>query len=334
MKSTIKDVAKLAGVSISTVSRVMNAPDAVIETKRKRVLEAVEQLNYQPNALARGLIYKKTDTLGVLIPDIENPYYAGVIRGMQDAATGLGYTLLISNTDRNKNRIINYFQSFYEKQVDGILFASDTFFEEYYQEMKRFQFPLVLASTHSQFDDVPSVEIDDEAAAYDAVSYLISQGHRRIGMISFPFGDTISGQPRYDGFIRALTEQGLLENNDNVQFANHWFEDAYESTGKLFKKNPDITAVFAASDEFAMGVISYLYEHGIRVPEQVSVVGFDDIRMAHMMIPKLTTVAQPAYQIGFRSVEKLNEIISSGKSEVIREVLNHKLMIRNSVKSK
>ncbi len=332
MKPTIKDVAKLAGVSISTVSRVMNSPEAVVENKRERVLQAIQELNYQPNALARGLIYKRTHTLGVLIPDIENPYYAGVIRGMQDAAIELGYTLLISNTDRNKTRLIDYFQGFYEKQVDGILFASDTFYEEYYQAMKQFHFPLVLASTHSDYEDVPSVEIDDELAAYDAVNFLISQGHRKIGMISFPLGESISGGPRYDGFLKANVDNGILDNESNVEFAKYRFEEAYKATERLFKRDARLTAVFAASDEFAMGVISYLHDQGIKVPDQVSVVGFDDIRMAQMMIPKLTTIAQPAYKIGYRSVEKLHDIITKGKADQPREILPHELKVRYSTK--
>ncbi|MBO8171508.1 MAG: LacI family DNA-binding transcriptional regulator [Bacillaceae bacterium] len=330
MKPTIRDVARMANVSISTVSRVMNAPETVVEDKRERVLEAIKKLQYQPNAFARGLIYKKSNTLGVMIPDVENPYYAGVLRGMQDSAVKLGYSLMIFNTDRNKQRTVDYMRHLYEKQADGVIFASDVFHQEYYEAARHYQIPIVLVSTNSQEFEVPSVDIDDEKAAYDAVKYLIESGHRNIGMISFPFDDSISGLPRYQGFKKALKDFELEDCLSQVSFANHRFEEAYDATQQLFSRFPDLTAIFASSDEFAMGAITYLHEHGIAVPEQVAVIGFDDIRMAHMFIPKLTTIAQPVYEIGQRSVEKLHELITQGKVKNLRERLPHKLVIRDS----
>ncbi|WP_029192333.1 LacI family DNA-binding transcriptional regulator [Paenibacillus harenae] len=330
MKSTIRDVAKYANVSISTVSRVMNAPETVVGEKRAKVQEAIEALQYQPNAFARGLIYKKSDTLGVMIPDIENPYYAGLIRGMQDAAVVLGHTLMICNTDRDKERTVAYVQSFFEKQVDGIVFASDSLHKEYYEVIQRYRLPFILASTNAPEYEIPSVDIDDERGAYEAVTHLIESGHRRIGMICFPLDDTISGRPRYDGFRRALREAGLDGCGACVEYAEHRFEHAYEAADFLFTRCPDLTALFAASDEFAMGAISYLREHGRAVPEHVSVIGFDNIRMAGMFIPKLTTIEQPTYDIGYRSILKLHELITTGAVEVLREKLPHQLIIRES----
>lgn len=334
MKTTIRDVAQHANVSISTVSRVMNAPDTVVPEKRQRVLEAIAALQYQPNAFARGLIYKKSDTLGVMIPDIENPYYAGLIRGMQDAAVKLNHSLMICNTDRDKQRTVDYVQIFFEKQVDGIIFTSDSLHEAYYEEMQRYRLPFVLASTNSSEYDIPSVDIDDEQAAYEAVRYLINSGHRSIGMVNLPLGRTISGQPRYDGFARALREAELSHCCDWVEYAEHRYQDAYEATGRLLAQHPDMTALFAASDEFAMGAISFLRDNGRSVPEDLSVVGFDNIRMAEMFIPKLTTIDQPTYQIGYRAVQKLHELITHGKVRVLREKLPHKLIIRESSRNR
>jgi LacI family transcriptional regulator len=332
MKSTIRDVAKYANVSISTVSRVMNAPDTVVEEKRTKVLEAIEALQYQPNGFARGLIYKKSDTLGVMIPDIENPYYAGLIRGMQDAAVMLNHSLMICNTDRDKQRTIAYVQSFFEKQVDGIIFTSDSLHEEYYEEMQRYRLPFVLASTNAPEYDIPSVDIDDVQGAYDAVKHLLDAGHRKIGMIGFPLGVTISGEPRYNGFKQALRQFGLSEYEECIEFAEHRFEHAFEAAERLMSRCPDLTAIFAASDEFAMGAISYLREQGKAVPEHVSVIGFDNIRMAQMFIPKLTTIDQPTYDIGYRSVLKLHELITTGKVAVLREKLPHHLIVRESTR--
>jgi len=332
MKSTIRDVAKYANVSISTVSRVMNAPDSVVPEKRNRVLEAIEALQYQPNAFARGLIYKKSDTLGVMIPDIENPYYAGLIRGMQDAAVKLNHSLMICNTDRDPERMVAYVQNFFEKQVDGIVFASDSLSQEYYEEMNRYRMPFVLASTNAPEFDIPSVDIDDEAAAYEAVRYLIDSGHREIGMINFPISETISGEPRYAGYCQALQDAGLDPCAERVESASHRFQDAHAAAGRLLASYPQLTAIFAASDEFAMGAISYAREQGIAVPDRLSVIGFDDIRMAEMYIPKLSTVMQPVYDIGHQAVMKLHELITKGTVDVMREKLPHRLIVRESTR--
>lgn len=333
-KPTIREVAKMSGVSISTVSRVMNAPESVVESKRKRVLEAIEKLQYQPNAFARGLIYRKSFTLGLLIPDIENLYYSGIIRGLQDACVKLGYSLMICNTDRDKDRMLSYIDMLHEKQVDGIVFASDILFPEYHEKLQRYKIPFVLLSTHSDEYDIPCVEVDDEAAAYDAVKFLIELGHRDIGMIGFNHENSISGPPRYDGFIRALTEAGLTHNIEKIRSAAHRFEHAYEAAHELFTDYPELTAVFCVADEFAMGVISYLKDRSVLVPGQVSVVGFDNLRMASMFIPKLTTIAQPIYELGYRAAEKLHELLTTGMVEVVQERLPHKLVIRESSREK
>lgn len=330
MKPTIKDVAKLAGVSISTVSRVMNAPDTVVESKKAKVLEAIEELKYQPNALARGLIYKKTHTLGVVIPDIRNPYYAELIRGMEDASKKKGYSLIICNTDRDRNRLFSYLNTFYEKQVDGLLYTSDPIFPDYYKQLKSLRLPVVLVSTHSMEYDLPSVKINDEQAAYDAVKLLIDSGHRKIAMISFDLTDSIAGLPRYQGFVRALREHGIDESKDNVVFVNGTVFDPLTAADKLIESCPDVTAVFTASDEWAIGLLSQLHGKGIRVPDDLSVVGFDNIRMSTMSIPKLTTVAQPMYRIGYRAVEKLHARINGLEDPVLREYMPHEVIIRNS----
>lgn len=333
-KPTIRDVARRAGVSISTVSRVMNAPDTVVESKRERVLEAIRELNYQPNAFARGLIYKKSYTLGLLIPDIENMYYAGMIRGMQEACNKLGYSLMICNTDRDKERLLSYIDTFHEKQVDGIVFASDKMYPEYYEKLLGCRIPFVMVSSHSDEYDIPYVEVDDEAAAYDAAAYLIELGHRQIGMIGFNHDNSIAGPPRYAGFVRAMNEYGLTDNIANTKYASHYFEHAYEAAHELFSERPDLTAIFCVADEFAMGTISYLKDRNVLVPGQVSVIGFDNHRMAGMYIPKLTTISQPIYDLGFRAAEKLHELLTTGEVQTPREILQHKLVVRESTRER
>ncbi len=330
MKPTIKDVAKLASVSISTVSRVMNAPDTVVDNKKERVLAAIEELKYKPNALARGLIYKKTDTLGVVIPDIRNAYYADIIRGMEDASKKAGYSLIICNTDTDRNRLFSYLNTFYEKQIDGLLYTSNPVFPDYYKELKRHRVPVVLVATHSMEYELPSVKIDDEQAAYDATRYLIENGHRDIGMISFDLGDSIAGQTRYQGYVRALRESNIELKRDNIFFVSEYSHDPYDAAESLFRQTSGLTAVFAVSDVLAMGVLSYLNDKGVSVPNEVSVVGFDNIRLSAYTVPKLTTVAQPMYQIGYRAVEKLHARINGQTDAVLREIVPHEIVERAS----
>lgn len=331
-KPTIRDVAKLANVSISTVSRVMNAPETVVESKREKVIAAIDQLQYQPNAFARGLIYKKSNTLGIFIPDIQNPYFSGVIRGVQDTANKLGYSIMICNTDQDEQRLLTYIRTFYEKQVDGLIFASDILRAAYYEEMQRFKLPIVLVSTHSENEEIPSVGINNEQASYDAVQHLIEYGHQNIGMIAFPNDDILSGLPRYNGFMRALQDAGLERNCHQVEFATYKFEEAYLATERLLDKYPNLSAVFAASDEFALGVIACLRSRGMHVPDDVSVIGFDNIRMSYMSHPKLTTIDQSDYQTGATAVHKMDELLKHGKSRTCREIMPHRLIVRESTR--
>lgn len=333
MKPTIKDVAKLAGVSISTISRVLNSPDKVVPEKREKVLEAIERLQYHPNALARGLIHKRTKTLGVLIPDVSSLYYAEVFRGMEDAARESGNNMLICNTDNNKKTMIDAVQTLYEKQIDGIIFTSEPMYPDYYEMFSRINLPIVLASTHSLEYEMPSVKINDEQAGFDGTEYLIRKGHKRIGMISGPNLDPIAGLPRLQGFLRAMRTHGLdADVNQCVEYGSYRFDDGYEAMGRLYAKYPDMTAAFVASDEMAMGAITWLYQAGKQVPGDISVIGFDDTRMSRMYIPKLTTVGQPTYEIGFLAIKKLNELLDEGGVQELRTYMPHRIVERDSVR--
>lgn len=332
MNSTIKDVAQLANVSIATVSRVMNAPDKVASKTRDKVQRAIEQLNFSPNALARGLIHKRTQTLGVLIPDISNLFFAEVLRGMEDAAHSKDYNLIFCNTDNNKSRMLASLKVLKEKQIDGLVFTSEPVFPDYYELFQQIHIPVVLAATHSLEFEIPSVKVNDEQAGFDAAEYLIQKGHRHIGMICGSMMDHVTAAPRLHGFMRALRTYGIDANYEScVQYGNYHFYDGYEAMGKLLRKMPQMTAVFASSDERALGAVSYLHENGIRIPEDVSVIGFDNSKLAEMCFPKLTTVAQPLYQIGHLAVEKLDELIQTKQVRELRTYVSHQIVERQTV---
>jgi LacI family transcriptional regulator len=333
MKPTIKDVARLSGVSMSTVSRVLNSPDSVSENKRKKVQKVIDELGYHPNALARGLIFKRTESFGVLIPDISNMYVSEIMRGMEDTARELGINLILCNTDRNKERVIEYLKVLKEKQVDGIIFTSAPITEDYRQMFNQIHLPVVLASTQSREYNIPSVKIDDEKAAYDAALYLLNKGHTEIGMISGPTTDIIAGFPRYIGFRQALKENNIDLVDDRIEFGSYQYEGGYSGMEKLYERSPHITAVFCSSDEMALGAISFLHSRGIKVPDNISILGFDNTKIARMSIPKLTTVAQPMYDIGKEAVKKLESVLKSKKLKEVRTHLEHTIVERESVKS-
>lgn len=333
MKATMKDVATLAQVSMSTVSRVLNNPDAVVPEKRNKVLSAIKELKYHPNALARGLIYKRTKTYGVLIPDVSNMYSTEVLKGMEEAAHEKGMNLIICNTDLDKTRKNAYLNVLKEKQVDGILYMSEPVYPDDYEFFERLDVPFVLVSTHSLEYPIPSVKVNDEQAGFDATSYLISKGHRHIGMISGPSTDIIAGLPRLQGYMRALRTKGLpVDLEKFIEYGNFRYQDGYDAMEKLLKKNQDITAVFAASDEMALGAISCLQKNNLFVPKDVSIVGFDNTKIAYMSNPKLTTVAQPMFEIGYTAVGKLEEVVMNGEIDEVRTYLPHKIIERESVR--
>ncbi|GCL73478.1 LacI family transcriptional regulator [Paenibacillus naphthalenovorans] len=332
MRSNIKDVAKLADVSISTVSRVLNSPNLVAEETRDKVFKAIAELNYTPNALARGLIHKRTQTLGVLIPDISNLFYAEILRGMEDTAHRLDYNLILCNTDNNKPRLLASLKVLKEKQIDGLIFTSEPIYPDYNELFQQLQIPVVLAATHSLEFEIPSVKVNDEQAGFEATEYLIRNGHRRIGMIAGSMMDPVTAVPRLQGFMRALRTYNIDADYETcVQNGNYRFEDGYEAMGRLLQKSPDLTAVFASSDERALGAISYCHEHGIKVPDDLSVIGFDNTRLAVMCFPKLTTIAQPLYQIGQLAVEKLDNLVQGKQVGELRTYIAHELVERQSV---
>lgn len=333
IKSTIKDVAKQAGVSISTVSRVLNNPEMVTKNKKEKILNIIEELGYSPNALARGLIHKRTYSIGVLIPDISNLFYAEVLRGVEDAASENGYNTIICNTDRNKEKMISSFKMLKEKQIDGMIFTSEPIYPDSYDLLQKLGMPVVLAATHSLEYEIPSVKINDEQAAFDATVYLIQQGHTKIGMISGSHLDPISGLPRIQGFMRALRTYDIdCHSEQCIEYGNYRFEDGYDAMKRLLEKCSDITAIFASSDERALGAISYLHEHGIKVPDEISIIGFDNTRMAVMSIPKLTTVSQPLYRIGYHAAEKLDGLLTGKDISEFRSYIPHEIIERASVK--
>lgn len=337
MTVTIYDVAREAGVSMATVSRVVNNNPNVKPQTRKKVFEAIERLGYRPNAVARGLASKKTTTVGVVIPDISNSIFSEVARGIEDIANMYHYNIILCNADKKKDKEIRVINTLLEKQVDGLLFMGGAVTEEHIEAFKTSSVPVVLCATADEQKTIPSVDIDHEKAAYDAVQLLIQKGHRQIAMISGTLQDPTNGYARYQGYKKALEEAGIPLREDYVRIGNYRYESGLEVTKYFMELDERPTAIFAATDEMAIGAIHALQDNGLKVPDDVSVISVDNIRMASMVRPQLTTVAQPMYDIGavaMRLLTKLMNKETKDASELTQVTLPHDIIQRNSVASR
>lgn len=337
---TIKDVARYADVSIATVSRVVNNSPLASKEAKEKVLRAIDDLGYEPNALARGLVSRKSNTIGVLIPDVSNFFFAEVFRGMEDAIHQNNSNVFICNTDTNKERMLRYIKFLREKQVEGVIFTSEEVTEEYYEALKSLKVPVVLVATEAVEYQLPAVKINDKEAVKDAINYLIHKGHKEIGIISGPLKDKIAGLPRLEGYKAALKENDISFNSEYVEFGDYRFNSGRNAIRNLLNRNPDITAVFVSSDEMAMGAIVEATKMGYKLPEQLSVVGFDNVRISEMTNPALTTVDQSLYKMGQKGVEILFGMIEKQDEQGDNNIdssadilyIPHKIIERESVR--
>ncbi|MFS0727729.1 catabolite control protein A [Paenibacillus sp. 1P07SE] len=331
MTVTIYDVAREAGVSMATVSRVVNNNPNVKPQTRKKVFEAIERLGYRPNAVARGLASKKTTTVGVVIPDISNAIFAEVARGIEDIANMYHYNIILCNADKKKEKEIRVINTLLEKQVDGLLFMGGAVTEEHIIAFKSSNVPIVLCATTDEQATIPSVDIDHETAAFDAVNALIAQGHKNIAMISGTLQDPANGYARFQGYKRALEQAGLAYDEALVRVGNYRYESGIEAMKYFLDMETRPTAVFAATDEMAIGAIHCIQDYGLKVPQDISVISVDNSRMASMVRPQLTTVAQPMYDIGAVSMRLLTKLMKKESVEDPRVILQHELISRQSV---
>jgi LacI family transcriptional regulator len=328
---TIYDVAREAGVSMATVSRVVNNNPNVKPQTRKKVFEAIERLGYRPNAVARGLASKKTTTVGVVIPDIANAIFAEVARGIEDIANMYHYNIILCNADKRKDKEIRVINTLLEKQVDGLLFMGGAVTEDHIQAFKSSNVPIVLCATTDERGSIPSVDINHEEAAYDAVSRLIAEGHESIAMISGTLQDPMNGYARFQGYKRALESAGLSYSEELVRVGNYKYESGIDAMQYFLDLPEKPTAVFSATDEMAIGAIHCIQDAGLNVPEDISVISVDNSRISSMVRPLLTTVAQPMYDIGAVSMRLLTKLMKKETVEQSRVILPHELIIRRSV---
>ncbi|WLD92396.1 catabolite control protein A [Alkalihalobacillus sp. AL-G] len=330
--TTIYDVAREAGVSMATVSRVVNGNPNVKPATRKKVLDAIERLGYRPNAVARGLASKKTTTVGVIIPDISSIFFAELARGIEDIATMYKYNIILCNSDQNKEKEIHLLNTLLGKQVDGIVFMGGKITEEHVEEFKSSPVPIVLAATVSPDEEIPTVNINYQEAARDAIQLLIERGHTSIGMVSGPLEDPINGYHKFSGYRTALENANFELNEDHVFIGDYTYDSGLEAAEKFLQLKEKPSAVFVGTDEMALGVIHGMQDKGVHVPEDIEVIGFDNTRLASMVRPTLTTVVQPMYDIGAVAMRLLTKFMNNETVSERTVVLPHRIQLRDSTK--
>lgn len=334
MSATIYDVARVAGVSMATVSRVVNGNPNVKPTTRKKVQEAIESLGYRPNAVARGLASKKTTTVGVIIPDISSIFFSELARGIEDIATMYKYNIILSDSDQNKDKELRLIQTLLGKQVDGIVFMGGRLSEEHIQEFKQSPVPIVLAATVDEKGEIPSVNIDYEQAAFDAVSYLVEEGHKTIGAVMGPEDDPVNGDLKLAGYKKAL-EKGNIQLDDSlISYGDYTYDSGNEAMEHFSHLENQPTAIFTATDEMALGVIHAIQDAGRKVPEDVEVISCENTRLAQMVRPTLSSVVLPMYDIGAVAMRLLTKYMNKEHVDEQVVVLPHRTEFRDSTKAK
>lgn len=308
MPITIKDVARESGVNTSTVSRALNNGYGVNDETRKRVMEVAERLNYRTNQVARGLVTGQSHTIGLIISDIRNPFFAEVARGAEDAAHRAGRDMVLCNSDLNGEKQMNYFDSLLAKRVDGVVMNSVSVLSHAQQDqLCASGVPIVLLNRSSDYRRFSSVLGDNLQGGEIAGNYLIDLGHTKVGHITGPrtHGNLID---RTKGFLKAFHDRGLPE--PEVIYGIQTFAGGYESAKQLLRPDRKITAVFAGNDVLAFGCIRTAIENGIRIPDDLSVIGFDNVEISQITSPPLTTVDQPKYEIGKAAIEILLKLMA------------------------
>lgn len=327
--ATIKDVARRAQVSIATVSHVLNGTRPVSEEVRRRVVDAAQALNYHPDGRARSLRRKRTQSLGLVIPDNANPFFAALARAIEDASFARGYSVILGNADGNPRKERLYLDVFTEQRVDGVILATVASTRHNALLLLKRGTPCVVMDRANPDLPVDTVQVDNRLGARLAVEHLISLGHRRIACIGGP-ANLVTGTERVAGFREALRRAGLDVEGALLVNGDFSFESGYRAARQLLDQRAPPTAIFAANDLMALGVIRACSDLGARVPDDVAVAGFDDVPLASMIQPRLTTVAQPLTEMARIAIELLLARLGGGERSPEHHVLAPRLVVRES----
>nr|WP_233277692.1 LacI family DNA-binding transcriptional regulator [Paenibacillus durus] len=331
MKITIKDVARMANVSIATVSRVINNSPTVGSDIRQRVLDVLEATQFRPNAIARTLVKNNTSLIGVLLPEIKNNVLDDMVEGINQVARLYGYDVMIALSGGKEESELHYYNLFREMQASGIIVSASGIRDSLFELIEASKIPCLLVGRDYREKSIPSVHVDNVSAAFEAVTYLIQQGHRDIAMLRGAKGDISAGNHRFQGYEQALKAAHLPVRAERILESAISVEEGAASMRKLYDSGPLPTAVFCATDRIAIGAMNFLAEIGVKVPEQVSFFGFDDIDMTVIIRPKLSTVRYSASELGMVAARNLIKLIKGEELSAYHWSVSHQLQIRDSI---
>lgn len=330
--ANIRDVAEKAGVSVTTVSHVLNKSRRVSKELSVKVLAAAKELNYQPNTLARGLRLGQTKTLGLIIPDILNPFFAEASRAIEDVGYSNGYSLIVCNSDLDNDKEKNYINTLISKQVDGVIFISSNSSVENVKEMVNRGITVVLFDR--LLDDLlfDNITLDNVEGGYIATKHLISLMHRDIACIMGPLRPTLSSE-RINGYRKAMNEIGLEINNEHIIRGDFKIPSGYQAMQDLLRSKNPPTAVFACNDLMAIGAIYAIFEAGLQIPRDISIVGFDNIDLSSSLFPPLTTIDHDLKEMAQRMIKIFTDR-THDEEKLLKSPISHvikpRLVIRES----
>ncbi|EKF9434746.1 substrate-binding domain-containing protein [Vibrio cholerae] len=330
--ATMKDIARLAGVSTSTVSHVINKSRFVSDEIAERVNNAAQQLNYAPSALARSLKMNRTKTIGMLVTTSTNPFFGEVVKGIERSCYHQGYNLILCNTEGDNQRMKASINTLLQKRVDGLLLMCSTLEGERLDVFDRYpDIPIVVMDWGPILFASDKIQDNSLQGGYMAAKHLIECGHKEIGCITGPL-IRHQAQMRYEGYKRALAEAGIAINPDWIVESDFECEGGYQAFEKLYQRGKLPSALFVSNDMMAMGVIQAANQRGLRVPDDLSLIGYDDVHIAKFMTPALTTIHQPKYRLGKAAVDTLLYRLENPDTTAQVVQLEPTLVVRNSVR--
>jgi DNA-binding LacI/PurR family transcriptional regulator len=326
---TSHDVAKKAGVSVATVSRVLNDSPHVRPSVKRKVLRAVKTLNYQPNRTAQRLRAKQSKVIGLIISDIQNPFFTAAVRGIEDVAYHNGYSLVLCNSDEDPAKEKLYVDVMRAEAVAGVIIASASEAESQIGDLLDARIPVVALDRRIKDRRIDSVLTTNAQGAYAAVTHLIGLGHRCIGFIGLPLTRT-TGRERFEGYQRALRENNLPVVRARIRISDAKQQGGHDAALDLLVSQPGLTALFAANNLTTLGALGAIRERGLKIPDDISIIGFDDMPWATLLQPPITAIAQPTYELGQQAAELLLARLKDPGKPVSHVQLNTTLIVRGS----
>lgn len=332
---SVKKIAKAAGVSTATVSRVLNGSDKVRESTAKRVMKVVDEMNYRMDHVARRMKVKQTDSLviGLVITDIDNPFFSSVAKGVEDVASKNKLVTMICNTNENPEKERFFLDAMLSEKVSGAIIVPTTGNIDFFKELVAEEFPMVMVDRKPKGLNIDSVSLNNQKGSYEAVLKLIENGHQRIGVVAGIKGLS-NTEERLDGYFQAMKESEIEVTEDLIVYGNYIESGGRKAIDKFLSLKIPPTAVFSTNNLMTLGCIKELYSRELTIPDDMAIIGFDDSTWAEALIPPLTTVKQPGYELGVNAAELLIKRLNNADSNSIDIVLNPELIVRKSCGSK